>query len=145
MESSDKRSRRIRVNPFRISCSVMLHRPPGNVGRVWDIVGQLQEPPRRAVMGRALLRELEAEGCVQLFYNSIFGSRYVVGAKRPYTHPKRSLHCDIHCFPLQLATEHPATHDPGIDLDQIGRLEVWRQNHRADKAVVTELVDEAEL
>src|SRR5712692_1899333 len=123
----------------------MLLRPSGNMGRVRHIVGQLQEPPRRTVMGDGFLRECEAEGWVQLADDTIFRGWYVVGAKRPYTHPTRSLHSDIHRFPLQLPAEHPAAHDPSIDLEQIGRLRVWKQNHRADKSVVGEPVEEADL
>src|SRR5712692_9046457 len=115
------------------------------MSRVRHIVGQLQEPPRRAVMGRGFLREREAEGRVQIADDTVFRGWYVVGAKRPYTHPTRSLHSDIHRFSLQLPAEHPAAHDPGIDLDQIGHLRVWTQNHRADKTVVAESIGEAEL
>lgn len=92
-----------------------------------------------------ILREREAEGRVQLADDTVFGSWYVIGAKHPYAHPTRCLHSDIHRFLLQLPAEHSATHDPGVDLHQIGRLWVWKQNHRADKTVVAEPVDEAEL
>src|SRR6266851_3072610 len=115
------------------------------MSRVRHIVGQLQEPPRRAVMGRGFLREREAEGRIQLPDDTVPRGWYVVSAKRPYTHLTRSLHSDIHRFQLQLPAEHSAAHDPGIDLDQIGHLRIWKQNHRAYQTVVAEPVDEAVL
>ena len=46
---------------------------------------------------------------------------------------------------LQLSSEHPAAHDPSIDLQQIGQARVRKQNHRADKTIIAEPVNEAEL
>ena len=91
------------------------------------------------------MREREAECRIQLADDSVFRGWYVVGAKRSYTHAARSLDSDIHRFMLQLPAEYPAAHDPGIDFDQAGDLRVRTQNHRADKTIVAEPVDEAEL
>jgi len=109
------------------------------------IFGQLQEPPRGAISRRRVRRKPEAEGRVQPADDTVFCGWYVVGAKGGNTHSTRTLNSDIHCLMLQLPAEHPAAHDPGIDLEQIGRLRVWTQNHGADQTVVAEPVGEAEL
>jgi hypothetical protein len=96
-------------------------------------------------MGRSFLPRREAKARVQLSDDTVFRGWYVVGAERSYTQPPGSFHSDIHRLALQLPAEHPAAHDPGIDLDPIGRLRVRTQNHRADQTVVAEPVDEAEL
>lgn len=91
------------------------------------------------------MRESESEGRVQLPDDSILRGWYVIGVKSSYPHGTRRLHSDVHRFELQLPPEYPTAHDPGIDFEQVGYLRVRAHNHRADKAVVAEPVDQAEL
>src|ERR1700693_559890 len=144
MESSDKRSRRICVNPFKISCSVMLLGPPCDVRGVRYIVGQLQYPPCRAG-SHSFATERKAECAIQLADDPVLRSWNVVGAKGAYAHAAHGLDSDIHRFMLQLPAEYTAAHHPGIDFKQVGDLRVWTQNHRTDQAIVAESVDEPEF
>lgn len=91
------------------------------------------------------MRESESEGPVQLPDDGILRGWYVIGVKSSYPHETCGFHSNVHRLGLQLSTEYPTAHDPGVDFEQVGYLRVRAHNHRANKAVVAEPVDQAEL
>ena len=110
-----------------------------------DVVGEIEAPARRPAGGRGSIDLGEPQTGVELADHVVLGGRYVVGHERPDAALLRRLDREIHRFEFELSAEHPAAHDPVLDFERIVMARRRAQDHRADKTVVAQPIDKAEL
>jgi hypothetical protein len=110
-----------------------------------DVIGEIEAPARRPIGGRGSIDFGEPQAGIELADHVVLGGRNVVGNEGAHASLFRRLDRDIHRFEFELPAEHAAAHDPVLDLERIVIIRRRAQDHRADKTVVAQPIEKAEL
>ena len=110
-----------------------------------DVVGEIEAPARRPICGRGAIDFGEPQAGVELADHVVLGCRNVFGYEGAHAALFRRFDCDIHRFEFELPAEHAAAHDPVLDLERIVVIRRRAQDHGADKTVVAQPIEKAEL
>jgi hypothetical protein len=109
------------------------------------ILRKIEEPARRPVAGFRPTNGAEAKTWIQLTNHVVLGRRDIIGDNPPRSKPASGLDGNVHGFKLKPTTEHAATHDPIVYLKLTFLAGGGAKNHCANKAIVTNPIQQAEL